>query len=194
MRTSQLALSRLWPLELGAGPGLVGVGGQSAIRRMCTFVRNICQSRRLRFVVNTRKRHTAQETAQPADTAHRNAQNSPDSGPRGAGGRAPGRCGPARRGAPGQASPGPPQRPRQMPRGQRHSAGRASSRLLERYVPTHDTPLRQSIFCAHTQCLTHGRAACGRHTALRQPRRLEITGISSHTQTTGLLSPKHHLP
>lgn len=80
-----------------------------------------------------------------------------DSGPRGAGGRAPGRCGPARRGAPGQAG-GPPETAADAERAaEAQATARQSLVSTKRYVPTHDTPLRQSIFCAHTQCLTHGR-------------------------------------
>jgi len=81
--------------------------------------------------------------------------------------RAPGRGGPRARAVRARAARGtgagrgpPRDRGRRRERGQwhgkRHSRGQ-SLVSTKRYVPTHDTPLRQSIFCAHTQCLTHGR-------------------------------------
>lgn len=155
MCTSQLALSRLWPLELGAGPGLVGVGGQSAIRWMCTFVRNICQSRRLRFVVNTRKRHTAPNGLQ---SAHRNAQNSPTPGPGARGAARPGGAGP--RGAGHRGRPGAPQRPRQTPRAgpvARQEAQPRAEPRLDQTVRPHTRHAAPAVNILRTYTVSHAR-------------------------------------
>ena len=138
---------------------MVGVGGQSAIRWVCTFVRNICQSRRY-GKLETRP-HTHSNTPKRNRTALPLARLTGTPAGPGRGGPRARAARPARRGRAGlRGRPGAPQRPRQTPRGQRHSAGRASSR--PNTVRPHTRHAAPAVNILRTYTVSHARTSCVR--------------------------------
>lgn len=108
---------------------------------MCTFVRNICQSRRLRF------KSLLEKTPHTRHTRRAMRKTLPTPGPGARGAARPGGAGP--RGAGHRGRPGPPQRPRQMPRGCRGTA-RAEPRLdFWNGTSPHTTRRSGSQYSAH---------------------------------------------
>ena len=64
---------------------------------------------------------------------------------------------------------------------------------LDQTVRPHTRHAAPAVNILRTYTVSHARTSCVRpsYGLTSTSERLEITGISSHTQTTGLLSPKH---